>query len=58
MNEVTVINKSKVYCLYGVLFRVARYMAGDEYYALHDEGKQVVKIHYDRNSNTYIVYDV
>lgn len=58
MNEVKIINKSKVFCMWGVMFRVARLMAGDEYYALHDKGKQVVKIHYDRHSNTYTVYDI
>ena len=58
MNEVTIINKSTVYALYGVVFRVARYMAGDDYYALYDKGKQVVRIDYNRDTNTYTVYDI
>lgn len=58
MNEIRIINKSKVFALYGVVFRVARYMAGDEYYALYDKGKQVVRINVDRCSNTYTVYDI
>ena len=55
MNTITVKNLS-TYADHAALARVARLMAGDEYYATHDgNGKEVVRI--TRRGNVYTVTD-
>lgn len=55
MNTITVKNLS-TFADHSALARVARLMAGDEYYATHDErGKEVVRI--TKRGNTYTVVD-
>lgn len=55
MGTITIKNLS-TYTDYAALARVSRFMAGDEYYAIHDEhGKKVVKI--TKCGNTYTVTD-
>lgn len=55
MNTITIKNLS-TYADYAAVARVARLMAGDEYYATHnDRGKEVIRI--KKNRNTYTVLD-
>lgn len=55
MGSITVKNLSTL-ADHAALARVARLLAGDEYYAIHDSsGKEVVKI--TRRGDTYTVND-
>ncbi len=55
MKTITVKNLS-TFADYSAVARVARLMAGDEYYATHDErGNEEVRI--TRNGNSYTVLD-
>lgn len=55
MGTITVKNLS-TFADYAALMRVARLMAGDEYYAVHDEkGNKVVKI--THKGNVYAITD-
>ena len=55
MNTITIKNLS-TFANYAAIDRVARLMAGDEYYATHDDnGNEVVCI--TKNGNTYTVFD-
>ena len=57
MGTITIINNS-TFTDYSVLMRVGRLLAGDEYYAIHDEqGKLVVSVKKQKN-NTYLITDV
>lgn len=56
MGTFTIINNS-TFADYSALMRVGRLLAGDEYYATHDEqGKLVVNIK-RQASNTYVITD-
>ena len=52
MNTITVKNLS-TFADYSAVARVARLMSGDEYYATHELGIEVVRI--TRSGNTYTV---
>lgn len=55
MNTITIKNLS-TYTDYSAIARVARLLAGDDYYATHDEhGNEVVRI--VKCNNTYTVTD-
>ncbi len=56
MGTIKIINNS-VLADYAAIMRIGRFLAGDEYYALHDDyGKVIVSIK-KLESNTYVVTD-
>jgi len=56
MNTITIKNLS-TFADYSAVARVARLMAGNKYYATHDEdGNEVIRI--TRSGNTYTVLDM
>lgn len=57
MGTITIVNNSTL-TDYSAVMRVGRLLAGDEYYATHDEqGKTVVNIK-QQKENTYLIIDV
>lgn len=57
MGTIKIINNSTL-TDYAAVMRIGRFMAGDEYFSVHDEQRQKIVNIKKQGTNSYIIFDV